>query len=59
MLRAAFDKTVADPAFLAEGEKLGIDIEPLSGARVQDVVAKLYATPPVIVERARKAIRPD
>ena len=39
--------------------KYGIDIEPLSGARVQDVVAKLYGTPPAIVERARKAIRPD
>jgi tripartite-type tricarboxylate transporter receptor subunit TctC len=59
VLRASFDKTVADPAFLADAEKLGIDIEPLSGARVQDVVAKLYATPPAIVERARKAIRPD
>ena len=59
VLRAAFDKTVADPAFVAEADKLGIDIEPLSGAKVQDVVAKLYATPPAIVERARKAIRPD
>jgi tripartite-type tricarboxylate transporter receptor subunit TctC len=59
VLRASFDKTVADPAFLADAEKLGIDIEPLSGAKVQDVVAKLYATPPAIVERARKAIRPD
>ena len=29
------------------------------GAKVQEVVAKLYATPPAIVERARKAIRPD
>jgi hypothetical protein len=58
-LRASFDKTVADPAFLADAEKLGIDIEPLSGAKVQEVVGKLYATPPVIVERARKAIRPD
>ena len=46
VLRAAFDKTVADPQFLADAEKLGIDIEPLSGAKVQDVVAKLYATPP-------------
>jgi len=26
---------------------------------VQEVVAKLYAAPPAIVERARKAIRPD
>ena len=59
VLRAAFDKTVADPGFLADAEKLGLDIEPLSGAKVQDVVGKLYATPPAIVERARKAIRPD
>jgi len=59
VLRAAFDKTVADAAFLADAEKLGLDIEPLSGAKVQDVVGKLYATPPTIVERARKAIRPD
>ena len=59
VLRASFDKTVADPAFLADAEKLGIDIEPLSGAKVQEVVGKLYATPPAIVDRARKAIRPD
>jgi tripartite-type tricarboxylate transporter receptor subunit TctC len=59
ILRAAFDKTVVDPAFLADAEKMRVDIEPLSGAKVQDVVGKLYATPPAIVERARKAIRPD
>lgn len=58
VLRAAFDKTVADPTFLADAEKLGVDIEPLSGAKVQEVVAKLYATPPAVVDRARKAIRP-
>jgi tripartite-type tricarboxylate transporter receptor subunit TctC len=59
ILRKAFDATVADKEFLADAEKLGIDIEPLSGAKVQEVVAKLYATPPAIVDRARKAIRPD
>ena len=59
ILRAAFDKTVADPAFLADAEKMRVDIEPLSGAKVQEVVGKLYATTPAIVERARQAIRPD
>ena len=43
VLRAAFDKTMADPQFLADAEKMRIDIEPLSGAKVQEVVAKLYA----------------
>ena len=54
-----FDDTMTDKAFLADAEKVSIDIDPLPGAKVQDVVAKLYAAPPAIVERARKAIRPD
>ena len=32
----------------------------MTGAKVQEVVGKLYATTPAIVDRARKlAIRPD
>jgi tripartite-type tricarboxylate transporter receptor subunit TctC len=58
VLRAAFDKTVADPQFLADAQKSRIDIEPLAGGKVQELVAKLYKTPQDIVERARKAIRP-
>jgi tripartite-type tricarboxylate transporter receptor subunit TctC len=57
VLRAAFDKTMVDKQFLADAEKSRIDIEPLSGAKVQDVIAKLYATPKDVIERARKAIR--
>ena len=59
VLRKAFDATVVDKQFLAEAEKARVDIEPLSGAKVQEVVAKLYASPKDVVERARKAIRPD
>jgi tripartite-type tricarboxylate transporter receptor subunit TctC len=54
-LRAAFDATMADPQFRAEAERLHIDIEPLPGGKVQEVVQKLYATPKEIVEQARKA----
>lgn len=57
ILRAAFDRTVVDPAFLADAEKARVDIAPLSGAKVQDIVAKLYTTPKDIIARARKAIR--
>jgi hypothetical protein len=35
-----------------------IDISPLPGAQVQDLIAKLYATPKSVVEQARAAIRP-
>jgi tripartite-type tricarboxylate transporter receptor subunit TctC len=57
ILRTAFDRTMEDKQFLADAEKSRVDIEPLSGAKVQDVIAKLYTTPKDVVERARKAIR--
>ncbi len=56
-LRKAFDDTMKDPQFLADADKMRIDIDPLPGAKVQEVVARLFATPKDIVERARKAIR--
>jgi tripartite-type tricarboxylate transporter receptor subunit TctC len=58
VLRAAFDATMRDPQYLAEAERQRIDISPLPGAKVQELVAKLHATPKATVERARAAIRP-
>jgi tripartite-type tricarboxylate transporter receptor subunit TctC len=58
VLRAAFDATMRDPEFLADAEKMHIDVSPLPGAKVQELVQTLYATPKAIVERARQAIRP-
>jgi len=58
ILRTAFAATMADPQFLADAAKLKLSITPLSGEQVQDLVAKLYATPRNLVERARAAIKP-
>ena len=58
ILRKAFDATMKDPQFLAEAEKLRIDVAPLSGERVQEVVRNLYASPPDVVDLARAAISP-
>jgi tripartite-type tricarboxylate transporter receptor subunit TctC len=57
-LRTAFDATMKDPQFLADADTVRIAITPLSGAKVQDIVQKLYATPKAIVERARQVIKP-
>jgi tripartite-type tricarboxylate transporter receptor subunit TctC len=57
-LRAAFDATMRDPQFLANAEKLGIDVSPLPGAQLQEVVQKLYGTPRAVLEQAKRAIRP-
>jgi tripartite-type tricarboxylate transporter receptor subunit TctC len=58
VLRSAFDATMKDPQFLDDAERTRIDISPLSGAKVQDLVQKLYATPKDVVMRARQAITP-
>ena len=57
-LRRAFDATLKDPAFLAEAEKLRLDVNPVSGEDVDRLIAELYATPKDIVEEARTAIKP-
>ena len=57
-LRSAFDATMNDRQFQDDAEKIRIDISPLSGAKVQALVQKLYATPKDIVARARQAITP-
>ena len=58
ILRSAFDATMKDEQFLADGDKLRIDISPLPGAKVQEIVQKLHATPKDVVQAARSAIRP-
>jgi tripartite-type tricarboxylate transporter receptor subunit TctC len=56
ILRTAFDETVKDPAFLAGAEKLQIEVDPVSGAEVDKVVAGLYATPKDVVAKAFRAL---
>jgi tripartite-type tricarboxylate transporter receptor subunit TctC len=55
-LRGAFMETMTDPDLVAEAGKINLDIAPTRGEDLQKLIAKLYATPPEIVERARAAI---
>jgi tripartite-type tricarboxylate transporter receptor subunit TctC len=50
-LRTAFTSTMKDPAYMAEAKKLGLDTDAGTGEEVQDLVNKVYATPPAIVQR--------
>ena len=43
-LRRAFDATMKDPAYLAEADKLKIDVEPLSGEQVAALVEQVSRT---------------
>jgi tripartite-type tricarboxylate transporter receptor subunit TctC len=55
-LTAAFDQTMKDPEFLAEAQKLKMDVNPLNAKGVDDILAELYATPKDVLEKAAKAI---
>jgi tripartite-type tricarboxylate transporter receptor subunit TctC len=57
-LRTAFMATMKDPQFLADAQKAGVDILPLDGGKIQDVINRLAATPDPVVQRAKRAIRP-
>ena len=57
-LRSAFDATMRDQEFLHDAETIRIDISPLPGAKVQELVQKIYAAPKDIVARARQALNP-
>ena len=55
-LIAAFDATMKDPEFLADAKKLNIDVNPVSAASLNKLLAELYATPKDVVKKASEAI---
>jgi len=55
-LRKAFDETWADPDLLAEMKARGQEVNPVSGAALDKLIAELYATPKAVVDQTRKAI---
>lgn len=55
-LRRAFDATMTDPGFIADAAKLQLDLSPMTGEEVQDLVGQLAQTPPAIVARVKSAL---
>ena len=58
ILRRAFDAALKDPALLEEGRTIQAEISPTPGEEVQKIIARLYATPKPVVERAKKLLEP-
>ncbi len=55
-LITAFDATTKDPDFLAETAKLQMEVAPVSGKKLADMLAELYTTPEAVLTKARAAI---
>lgn len=57
VLRNAFQKTLADPDFLRDADKAGIEVQYTSGEAVQALLERSYASPPEIVKRASSLLQ--
>jgi tripartite-type tricarboxylate transporter receptor subunit TctC len=53
VLRKALAETMRDPQFIAEGAKIGLELEFVGGAEVQSLVERLYRSPPQVMTRAQ------
>jgi tripartite-type tricarboxylate transporter receptor subunit TctC len=56
LLRKAFRQAVEDPELRGEAERQRLAIDPTWGAEAEDVIKRLYQTPPQVVERTRKIV---
>ena len=56
LLRTSFMATMTDPAFLKEAKEGGIDVAPVPGGRLQQIVKEIVDTPPEVSRRAREAL---
>lgn len=56
-LRAAFEATMKDPEFLAEAQRLRLEVQPVSGSEIEALIKEIYASPPEVVKLAGAAIK--
>jgi hypothetical protein len=55
-LRAAFEATMKDAAFLEDAARMRLDITPITGQEIERFLHDVYATPRPLVERAAKIL---
>ena len=54
-LKAAFDATMEDPEYIDDIKQQGLDLAPISGSAIQDLVAGMYGQPQEVVDAAKEA----
>ena len=54
-LRRAFDAVMRDASFLEEAARAGVEIKPLSGEKLQEMVAEVATFPKELIGKARSA----
>lgn len=55
-LRTGFEAMIKDPVFLADASRLNLEIDPVSGVELQEIVTDLLKTPKSISQRLAKIL---
>jgi hypothetical protein len=58
-LRRAFDATLGDAEFRSDAVKAQLEIEPLTGDEIDNLLATAYSTPKPIVHKAAALVEPS
>lgn len=56
VLRAAFNAMIRDKAFLDDAAKAKLEIIPMTGQEIDELLKKVYASPPDVIEETAKAL---
>ena len=54
-LRRGFDEMLADPVFVDEVKRTGIQLKPMNGDRLQNLIAQVADFPPELIQKTRLA----
>ena len=56
IIRDAFNKTISDPALLAEAKRRRLDIDPATGEELDVLAKEVMTTPPDVVQRVKNLL---
>ena len=57
LLRSAFDATMRDPDFISDARSQKFEAKPRNGLYLEDLVRRIYDTPPAVVDRVTPLLR--
>jgi tripartite-type tricarboxylate transporter receptor subunit TctC len=57
-MRKAFLDTYRDPQYLAEAEKLKLDVDPVSSEETEAIIKRSYGAPQGLIERLQRLFKP-
>lgn len=58
-LQSAFEQTMQDPTLRKEAKSQNMDISPVTGKYIENMVARLAALPASVIHKASEAIKPE